>query len=179
MYFHTNGQSVGCEEKLSSHAVTPVTGHRLYWALPGGNVCGFDTIGHRNMRFHLLHAHGILWSSRTYPFCYLTFVLSSTNRQTLTDLNDFISPSQACIKPVEQIKPPQSDVVPGAASVSCILRDGFKASVLNRLFLQTEIRIDATGDYYEVSNEAVTSSGSSGKKLAQAQISLNDCLACR
>jgi hypothetical protein len=36
--------------------------------------------------------------------------------QTLTDLNDFISPSQACIKPVEQTNPePQKQL--GAASV--------------------------------------------------------------
>ncbi|KAJ7901844.1 iron hydrogenase [Mycena olivaceomarginata] len=73
---------------------------------------------------------------------------------TLTDLNDFISPSQACIKPVEQVnKEPQ---ILGAAS--------------------TEIHIDSTGSYYEVSAEG--SSNSSGRKLQQAQISLNDCLAC-
>ncbi|KAF8210290.1 iron hydrogenase [Mycena galopus ATCC 62051] len=73
---------------------------------------------------------------------------------TLTDLNDFISPSQACIKPVEQVnKEPQNL---GAAS--------------------TEIHIDSGGAYYEVPAEG--SSSTSGKKLQQAQISLNDCLAC-
>lgn len=35
--------------------------------------------------------------------------------KTLTDLNDFITPSQACIKPVEEVKPKQ---VENAASVS-------------------------------------------------------------
>ncbi|VDB95107.1 unnamed protein product [Peniophora sp. CBMAI 1063] len=71
---------------------------------------------------------------------------------TLTDLNDYITPSQACIKPVEQ-KTPAPSSVPGAAA--------------------TEIRIDAGGSYYEVS------SGDAGQqKLQQAEISLNDCLAC-
>ncbi|KAJ7045532.1 iron hydrogenase [Mycena alexandri] len=78
---------------------------------------------------------------------------------TLTDLNDFISPSQACIKPVEQTnKAPEKQL--GAAS--------------------TEIHIDSAGSYYEVSTQGssqATSSGS-GRKLEQAQISLNDCLAC-
>ncbi|KAJ7170540.1 iron hydrogenase [Mycena crocata] len=80
---------------------------------------------------------------------------------TLTDLNDFISPSQACIKPVEQVnKEPQKQS--GAAS--------------------TEIHIDSGGSYYEVptagSSSLQPSSNKSGKKLEQAQISLNDCLAC-
>ncbi|KAJ6593916.1 iron hydrogenase [Mycena capillaripes] len=80
---------------------------------------------------------------------------------TLTDLNDFISPSQACIKPVEQANPePQKHL--GAAS--------------------TEIHIDSGGSYYEVPTEGSsslqTASSGSGKKLEQAQISLNDCLAC-
>jgi hypothetical protein len=38
---------------------------------------------------------------------------------------------------------------------------------------QTEIHIDGSGSYYEVSTEST-----SGKKLEQAQINLNDCLAC-
>ncbi|KAF7967854.1 hypothetical protein HWV62_32862, partial [Athelia sp. TMB] len=73
--------------------------------------------------------------------------------ETLTDLNDFITPSQACIKPVEQVKPKENVKEPGGAS--------------------TEIRIDSTGSYYEVEE-----SSKAGKKLEQAQISLNDCLAC-
>ncbi|KAJ7218053.1 iron hydrogenase [Mycena pura] len=78
---------------------------------------------------------------------------------TLTDLNDFIAPSQACIKPVEQAnKEPQ--VQPGAAS--------------------TEIHVDSGGAYYEVPtvDDSQPSSSGAGRKLEQAQISLNDCLAC-
>ena len=37
-------------------------------------------------------------------------------RQTLTDLNDFITPSQACIKPVEQVNKPEPQDA-GAAAV--------------------------------------------------------------
>ncbi|GAW01581.1 iron hydrogenase [Lentinula edodes] len=77
---------------------------------------------------------------------------------TLTDLNDFITPSQACIKPVEQILSKTEGKQPGSAS--------------------NEIRIDHNGSYYEV-NGATPIGGSTtpGKKLEQAQISLNDCLA--
>jgi len=80
--------------------------------------------------------------------------------QTLTDLNDFITPSQACIKPVEEIKPKngQREKEPGAAA--------------------SEIMIDGTGAYYEVSQDGGGTSGA-GRRLEQAQISLNDCLACR
>ncbi|GJE92296.1 Iron hydrogenase [Phanerochaete sordida] len=78
---------------------------------------------------------------------------------TLTDLNDFITPSQACIKPVEQT----NGVVPEP--------DGGAAS--------TEIRVDSTGSYYEVStSDLKATSGSAQKKLQTAEISLNDCLAC-
>jgi hypothetical protein len=37
--------------------------------------------------------------------------------QTLTDLNDFLTPSQACIKPVEQANKPEESKEPGAATV--------------------------------------------------------------
>ncbi|KAH9948998.1 iron hydrogenase [Amylocystis lapponica] len=75
---------------------------------------------------------------------------------TLTDLNDFITPAQACIKPVEQTNKvePQD---PGAAS--------------------TQIQVDSSGLYYEVSADGV-STNKSGQRLETAQISLNDCLAC-
>ncbi|EPS94412.1 hypothetical protein FOMPIDRAFT_1043947 [Fomitopsis schrenkii] len=73
---------------------------------------------------------------------------------TLTDLNDFITPSQACIKPVEQTNKPQ-EKDPGAAS--------------------TEIQVDSSGSYYEVSSDGAKQAG---RKLETAQISLNDCLAC-
>ena len=43
--------------------------------------------------------------------------------------------------------------------------------------LQTEIIIDSAGTYFEVAADNLSSAPS--KKLAQAQISLNDCLACR
>ncbi|KAH9935350.1 iron hydrogenase [Fomitopsis serialis] len=73
---------------------------------------------------------------------------------TLTDLNDFITPSQACIKPVEQTnKPAEKD--PGAAS--------------------TQIQVDSSGSYYEVTSDGPQQAG---KRLETAQISLNDCLAC-
>ncbi|THV05028.1 iron hydrogenase [Dendrothele bispora CBS 962.96] len=77
----------------------------------------------------------------------------------LTDLNDFITPSQACIKPVEEINKPEvarKEIEPGAAA--------------------SEIMIDGSGGYYEVSQGVGASGG--GKRLEQAQISLNDCLAC-
>ncbi|KIM91828.1 hypothetical protein PILCRDRAFT_57696 [Piloderma croceum F 1598] len=80
---------------------------------------------------------------------------------TLTDLNDFITPSQACIKPVEQVKPQEVAKEPGGAS--------------------TEIQIDSSGSYYEVSVNGLPQNKTNGigaKKLEQAQISLNDCLAC-
>ncbi|KAI8812535.1 iron hydrogenase [Cladochytrium replicatum] len=69
----------------------------------------------------------------------------------LTDLNDFIGPSQACIKPVEVKKPLKQT-------------DGSIA--------KAEIRIDSSGDYFEVSD--------SGQeiRLEKAAITLNDCLAC-
>ncbi|KNZ80553.1 Cytosolic Fe-S cluster assembly factor NAR1 [Termitomyces sp. J132] len=65
---------------------------------------------------------------------------------TLTDLNDFITPSQACIKPVTQ----------------------------------TAIQLDRSGAYYEVTQDGkdVAPAPASMKKLEQAQINLNDCLAC-
>ena len=43
---------------------------------------------------------------------------------------------------------------------------------------QTEIRIDASGSYYEVSSTPSTAP-TPVRKLQQAQINLNDCLACR
>ncbi|PAV18699.1 iron hydrogenase [Pyrrhoderma noxium] len=72
---------------------------------------------------------------------------------TLTDLNDFITPSQACIKPVEQTNAQET-------------RDQGAAS--------TQIHIDASGSYYEVSKSA----DAAARKLETAQINLNDCLAC-
>ncbi|TPX48773.1 hypothetical protein SeMB42_g02853 [Synchytrium endobioticum] len=73
----------------------------------------------------------------------------------LTDLDDFISPSQACIKPVEAIKPPV-----------------FSASSSHQV-AKIEIRVDDSGDYYEINSDTGSSS-----KLENATITLNDCLAC-
>jgi hypothetical protein len=67
----------------------------------------------------------------------------------LTDLNDYISPSQACIKPVE-IEKSQENKGP------------------------SEIKVDKEGGYYEISQD-----DGKEKKLEKASISLNDCLACR
>ncbi|KAG8815203.1 hypothetical protein FRC17_000832 [Serendipita sp. 399] len=81
---------------------------------------------------------------------YMTF--------TLTDLNDFITPSQACIKPVETKNFPPVDPKADAA---------------------TQIRIDSNGEYYEVEiNSSSKNSTTQSKKLEKAEISLNDCLAC-
>ena len=44
---------------------------------------------------------------------------------------------------------------------------------------QTEIQIDASGAYYEVGQGSTGSSGGTQQKLQTAEISLNDCLACR
>ena len=47
----------------------------------------------------------------------LAIVLKIVSK-TLTDLNDFITPSQACIKPVEQKNPAVQQRDAGGASVS-------------------------------------------------------------
>lgn len=44
-------------------------------------------------------------------------VLTIQQTQTLTDLNDYITPSQACIKPVEIKNAPAGEGSAGAASV--------------------------------------------------------------
>jgi hypothetical protein len=46
------------------------------------------------------------------------------------------------------------------------------------MIMQTEIRIDASGAYYELGQGSGGSSGGT-QKLQTAEISLNDCLACR
>ncbi|KAL1924751.1 uncharacterized protein VTP21DRAFT_4405 [Calcarisporiella thermophila] len=66
----------------------------------------------------------------------------------LTDLNDYIAPSQACIKPVE-VKKTRKDGDP-----------------------MTSIQIDNAGTYYEVSQDGGQT------RLETASITLNDCLAC-
>jgi hypothetical protein len=49
------------------------------------------------------------------------------------------------------------------------------------MIMQTEIRIDASGAYYELDQgqDSRGSSGGGAQKLQTAEITLNDCLACR
>ncbi|PVG02404.1 iron hydrogenase [Serendipita vermifera] len=75
---------------------------------------------------------------------------------TLTDLNDFITPSQACIKPVETKNVPPPDT---------------------RGLASTLITVDSSGVYHEVEMET-TDTKPKSRKLEKAEISLNDCLAC-
>ena len=89
--------------------------------------------------------------------------------QTLTDLNDYLGPSQACIKPVEVKSVPAEDS-------EATENEGGTAA--------TEISIDHDGSYYEGRNGQAGGSSSSQQKqrartkLETAEISLNDCLAC-
>ncbi len=94
---------------------------------------------------------------------------------TLTDLNDYLGPSQACIKPVEGPDAPSNDDNYGASETP--LDPAASAS--------TQIAIDHDGSYYE--SASASSSGPSASsaskprqrtKLETAEISLNDCLAC-
>ena len=71
----------------------------------------------------------------------------------LTDLDDFIAPSQECIKPVQVDKKPPA------------IKDGRKG--------RAKITIDTSGDYMEID----ASTGQS-QKLEKASITLADCLAC-
>ncbi|WWC71897.1 cytosolic Fe-S cluster assembly factor NAR1 [Kwoniella pini CBS 10737] len=79
---------------------------------------------------------------------------------TITDLDDFLTPSQACIIPVRN-KP------------SVTAEEG-----------SSEIQIDSNNNYYEVSTYPTDNAGpgpstSNAKKaLEKAEINLNDCLAC-
>lgn len=86
---------------------------------------------------------------------------------TLTDLNDYLGPSQACIKPVSGKDAPSTEQKEvGAAS--------------------TEIAIDADGEYYESTSGQIGTNNASlddnkpraRTRLETAEISLNDCLAC-
>ncbi|PWN34315.1 iron hydrogenase [Meira miltonrushii] len=85
---------------------------------------------------------------------------------TLTDLNDYLGPSQACIKPVSGKDAPSTEQKEvGAAS--------------------TEIAIDADGEYYEstagqmgINTASIDDKPRARTRLETAEISLNDCLAC-
>ncbi|OBZ67264.1 Cytosolic Fe-S cluster assembly factor NAR1 [Grifola frondosa] len=79
--------------------------------------------------------------------------------KTLTDLNDFITPSQACIKPVEQtngVKPLDLELPPPKYKL---------------------IRADHTTKSPRRLKSSKSVNGAK-RKLETAQISLNDCLAC-
>ncbi|CEH18251.1 Nuclear architecture related protein [Ceraceosorus bombacis] len=98
---------------------------------------------------------------------------------TLTDLNDYLGPSQACIKPVS------GDTAKPDSEAANVTSQAGGAS--------TAISIDADGSYYESrhsvhSDGGFSSTAASGStsddqprartKLETAQISLDDCLAC-
>ncbi|WVR00296.1 cytosolic Fe-S cluster assembly factor NAR1 [Kwoniella sp. CBS 9459] len=77
---------------------------------------------------------------------------------TITDLDDFLTPSQACIIPVRNGKTAEAGEGP------------------------TEIHIDSNNNYYEVATYPTGDAGPSTlnnkKALEKAEINLNDCLAC-
>ncbi|PWN26806.1 iron hydrogenase [Jaminaea rosea] len=91
---------------------------------------------------------------------------------TLTDLNDYLGPSQACIKPVEGKDAPTPEPLDD------------ETSRLNSA--QTQIAVESSG-VYETSVNATSANGEPSSsssaprartKLEAAEISLNDCLAC-
>lgn len=94
---------------------------------------------------------------------------------TLTDLNDYLGPSQACIKPVE-----------GADALSQDQPDSSKQPLDPAASASTQIAIDHDGSYYESSSASAGGASAAGEsskprqrtKLETAEISLNDCLAC-
>ena len=85
----------------------------------------------------------------------------------LTDLDDFIAPSQECIKPVQVEKKTTktkaaSSSSSSSSSSSAVVKKG-----------RAKISIDTSGDYLEL-NAATGQT----QKLEKASITLADCLAC-
>ncbi|BGP34613.1 Cytosolic Fe-S cluster assembly factor nar1 [Rhodotorula toruloides] len=83
--------------------------------------------------------------------------MSLSSGLTLTDLSDYLAPSQACIKPVTYV-PEESDS-------SALDKPSASAAA--------EIIIGDDSGFYEKGED-----GEKGKKLKKAEITLNDCLAC-
>jgi hypothetical protein len=73
----------------------------------------------------------------TTPRIHYLLLNSPLESQTLTDLNDFITPSQACIKPVQQVSVETSrELAPASVSGPLVpsLLSSFKRHVSSRKF---------------------------------------------
>ncbi|KAK4055016.1 Cytosolic Fe-S cluster assembly factor nar1 [Microbotryomycetes sp. JL221] len=97
--------------------------------------------------------------------------MSLSSGLTLTDLSDYLAPSQICIKPVTVIEDTEDSQDDSTTSIG-------QSDVDKKAAAATEIVIDqATSSYYEVGSDNQRL-GDKGKKLKKAEITLNDCLAC-
>ncbi|GME89050.1 iron-sulfur cluster binding protein [[Candida] boidinii] len=85
------------------------------------------------------------------------------------DLNDFISPSVACIKPVEILNDNQKD---NNVNGNGKIRKNKKIDIGYEIDQDMEIQIDGKGNALEINKKGEST------KLEKAQISLSDCLAC-
>ncbi|GMF04005.1 unnamed protein product [[Candida] boidinii] len=85
------------------------------------------------------------------------------------DLNDFISPSVACIKPVEILNDNQKD---NDNNINGKIRKNKKIDIGYENDQDMEIQIDGKGNALEINKKGES------VKLDKAQISLSDCLAC-
>ncbi|KAG0690789.1 Glucose-6-phosphate 1-dehydrogenase [Pichia californica] len=83
------------------------------------------------------------------------------------DLNDFIRPSVACIKPVEDLRKPKKDIT----HFELEFENSNDTSNINE---DIDVEIGMNGDVIQIDKKNLNNK----KKLEQAQISLADCLAC-